>query len=231
MTGPHPEETTLGLHFLGELDPVTTNDVHQHLAACPPCRERADEVVDAVASLALLSLDDDQRKRHVAPGPLRSATPGGRARPRGRRRRLLRLGGLLALVLVVAGLGLGALLRGPSTGDPAVVTAAASAVDGRSGAEMSVVATGGDKGVTVRATVSGLEAGTGYVLYAVTSDGQSRAVERWTGGTGVREIGGLLEGVVIDELEFLSVSRDPSGVVVTVHLPEPSESPSPAEGD
>jgi Putative zinc-finger len=241
----HVEEELLGLHFLGELDPAHSDVIHQHLQGCATCRAGADEVVETLAALALLT-GEDPPAADVAGHPLPAAVPAGprrpgggggggpagtgpgRRRPASRRLRLAQAAGLLALVLVVAGLGITALVRGPGEpGGRAIVTAAASATDRTSGAGASVLLTETEDGVGVRATVSGLPAGTAYVLYAVTSDGQTHPVSRWTSTAAVREVSGELDGVRLKSVSFFTVSPESGGVAVSVYLPGAAGAPAP----
>jgi hypothetical protein len=132
---------------------------------------------------------------------------------------LLRAGALLALVLVVAGLGLATLVRSPQGGPTPIVTAAAEATDRTTGASASVtVSDEDDEGVTIRATVSGLREGTDYLLYAVTSDGGTQEVTRWTGTAAVQDVSGRLP-VRLDDLSFFTVALAGGGPVVSVYLP------------
>ncbi|MFI7539817.1 hypothetical protein [Actinoplanes sp. NPDC049599] len=133
---------------------------------------------------------------------------------------LVRLGGLLALVLVIGGLAFGALLRGNQrTGAVAVpvVTAAATAADSSTGASLSVFVTQQDGGVTVRATVDGLRSGVGYRLQAVTSDGHAWPVVNWTSDGKLQDITAQVQ-VPLSTLVFFTVSRAGSGPVVSAYL-------------
>ncbi|MFI5935030.1 anti-sigma factor family protein [Actinoplanes sp. NPDC051494] len=238
----HVGEELLALHFLGELEPAHSDVIHRHLNTCTACRAGADEVVETLAALAQLT-GDKAVAGHSADRPLPAAAPAGRRRPargaggstgpgaRGtasRRARLARAGGLLALVLIIAGLGLGALVRGPGhRADQALVTAAATATDRTSGASASVLLTESDDEVDIRATVNGLRPGTAYVLYAVTSDGQSRPVSHWTGTDTVQDVSGELRGVQLKDLSFFTVSPESGGVAVSVYLPGAAGAPAP----
>jgi anti-sigma factor RsiW len=231
----HVDPETLGLHYMDALDPAESDTIHRHLEECPACQARAEEVIDTVAALALLGTDEvvDETPAPVqapapAPrssGPVRpagrsdSTRPGTKSRRSGRTGKLLQAGSLLALVLVVAGLGLATLLRSPQGEPTPVVTAAAVATDDTTGASASVVVSGeGSDSVTIRATVSGLREGTAYVLYAVTSDSATGEVTSWTGTTAVQEVSGQLP-VRIGDLSFFTVSEAGGGPVVSVYLP------------
>ncbi|MFI7539814.1 zf-HC2 domain-containing protein [Actinoplanes sp. NPDC049599] len=242
-SGAHVHQELLGLHFMDALDPAESDVIHRHLEDCPACRARADEVIDTVAALALLGTDDVDPGTPApvatpvaaAParrpgGPVRpsgragstrpsSSRPGEKARRSGRTGKLLQAGSLLALVLVVAGLGLATLLRSPQGEPTPVRTAAAVATDDTTGASASVaVASEGEDGVRIRATVSGLREGTAYVLHAVTSDSTTGEVVRWTGTSAVQEVSGYLP-VRIGDLSFFTVSLADGGPVVSVYLP------------
>ncbi|MGV9210260.1 hypothetical protein ACTFTM_00175 [Micromonospora sp. RB23] len=55
MRGAHIAEEQLVLHYLDGLDPVQSELIHRHLQVCACCQARADEIVETVAALALLS--------------------------------------------------------------------------------------------------------------------------------------------------------------------------------
>jgi hypothetical protein len=237
----HVEEERLALHYTEVLDPAESDLIHRHLLGCEACQAKADEVVETLAALALLDDADDVDtlavstaglvREHVtgSAGPAgRTARPAGRSdtprpasgRTRSRRRRLLHTAMLLALVLMVAGLGLAALLR-PSGGEenPTPVSASITATDGLSGAGASItvvdVAAGG---ATVRATVNGLHAGTGYVLTAVDVDGNTHEVTRWTGSAQVADVSGNVPASAA-RLSFFTVATGNGDHVLTVYLP------------
>lgn len=129
------------------------------------------------------------------------------------------LGTLLALTLTVAGVSVRALLAPPAPGVQTVTvrTAVAAATDRDSGANLSVFVTEERDRVTVRATLSGLDEGTGYRLYGYTFDGRQRPLVNWTGRDGVQELDGELP-VRIADLSHFAVTRG-TRVVVTAYLP------------
>ncbi|MEU1395491.1 zf-HC2 domain-containing protein [Micromonospora zamorensis] len=129
------------------------------------------------------------------------------------------LGALLMAALTVAGISARALLAPPAPGVQTniVRTAVASATDRDSGANLSVFLTEERDRVTVRATLSGLDEGTGYRLYGYTFDGRQRPLVNWTGRDGVQEIDGELP-VGIADLSHFAVTRG-TRVVVTAYLP------------
>ncbi|MEU1362101.1 hypothetical protein ABZ356_19925, partial [Micromonospora zamorensis] len=147
-----------------------------------------------------------------------SAGPGRQPRPRRQRLALVRAGLALAVVLFV---GFGALFVLDQVSDeagPEVVTVAASGSEPRTGATASVFASETDSGVHVRVTVTGLRAGTGYQLYAVTLDGQTREIASWTSTDTVQEVSGDLP-VALGDLAFVTISVANGAPSVTVHLP------------
>ncbi|MET8233655.1 zf-HC2 domain-containing protein [Micromonospora sp. NPDC005298] len=227
----------LGPHYMGVLDPADSDAVDRHLRDCTQCRAAAREVCEVVAALALLS---DDMAVEGAPPVTRSAAPparrggsgtvrpadgrpvsaGARRQPRPRRQRLalVRAGLALAVVLFV---GFGALFVLDQVTDEAgqeVVTVAASASEPRTGATASVFASETDSGVHVRVTATGLRAGTGYQLYAVTLDGQTREIASWTSTDTVQEASGDLP-VALGDLAFVTISGASGAPSVTVHLP------------
>ncbi|WP_216592954.1 anti-sigma factor family protein [Verrucosispora sioxanthis] len=222
MTVPddHVEERLLGLHYLGELDAAQSDVIHRHLTGCAACRALAEALVETLAALALLGDGADvaqprrrpKRRASVPPGTPdpRGWSAGLRADPRQPRSRC---GGA----------------RPAAAGRTGRDVVAATATDATSGASASVFVTGGDSGVAIRATVNGLRSGTAYVLYAVTIDGQSRPVHRWTSGPAVGELTAELDGVHLDELSFFTVSPEAGGVVVSVYLPGATGAPTPVQ--
>ncbi|HWS32529.1 MAG TPA: hypothetical protein VN408_07275 [Actinoplanes sp.] len=250
----HVDEQLLGLHYMDALDPAESDVIHQHLQACPECHARAEEIIDAVAALALLGTDDavpgtpepvaapiaapvpvaPVRRGNAAVRPAGrtgstrpgSARPGERTRRPGRIGKILQASSLLALVLFVAGLGLTALLRSVQGETTSVRTASAEATDGTTGATASVtVSSQDDDSVTITATVTGLRDGTAYILHAVTSDSTTREVVRWTGTPTVQEVSGDLP-VRIGDLSFFTVSVVDGGPVVSVYLPDVPVAPT-----
>ncbi|MEU8210343.1 zf-HC2 domain-containing protein [Micromonospora sp. NPDC049044] len=228
----------LGPHYMGVLDPVDSDAVDRHLRDCAQCRVTAREVCEVVAALALLSEDVVVEEappvtRPAAPtarsggsGTVRPAArrpvdtgPGRQPRPRRQRLALMRAGLALAVVLFV---GFGALFVLDRMGDeagPEVVTVAASGSEPRTGATASVFASETDSGVHVQVTATGLHAGTGYQLYAVTLDGQTREIASWTGTDTVQEVAGDLP-VTLGDLAFVTISVANGAPAVTVQLPQ-----------
>ncbi|MET7704726.1 hypothetical protein [Micromonospora sp. NPDC005413] len=153
--------------------------------------------------------------------------PGGGQRAESPRKRFFSwraatfagLSALLLLTLMVAGISARALLDPPAPGVQTniVRTAVASATDRDSGANLSVLLTEEGDRVTVRATLSGLDEGTGYRLYGYTFDGRQRPLVNWTGRAGVQELDGELP-VGIADLSHFAVTRG-TRVVVTAYLP------------
>jgi hypothetical protein len=149
---------------------------------------------------------------HV-PAPAKTVN-SARAR---RRRALARTGGLLAVVLMTAGVTLGALVRGgdPPPVPPAVTAAAVTA--GKSRVTLSVTAVTQGDGVDIRATVGGLRKGTGYRLEAATSDGHSWHVLSWAGDGKIQDVSGHLR-VPLTSLVSFTVARGGGGSVVSAYV-------------
>lgn len=233
--GVHVQEELLGLHFMDALEPAESKRIHEHLEGCPACQGRADEVCGTIAALALLETsaptDVDlsppptapagppaaaRRPRRGSPGrpPGRSSgrLPDRRKRPVGK---LVYAGALLALTLVIGALGVTTFLRGPGTGEIATVAAEGSGSTGASASVHVAENTGG--GVTVRTTVTGLEPGTPYVLYAATSDQQILEVARWNGTSEVQELEGHLP-VPLGSLLSFTITLESGEPVVVVTL-------------
>jgi hypothetical protein len=146
-----------------------------------------------------------------------------------RTRGMLSIAGLTAVVILFVGIFIGGTLNGQgggAGGKPVDFTLAATAVDARTGASVSVRVTGHDDGtVSIRATVTGLHDGTQYWLYAVTSDGATHRVTGWIGSAAPQDIGGDLP-VPIGDLSFFTVTFVDDAPVVSAYLSR-SASPSP----
>ncbi|PRY29560.1 hypothetical protein CLV70_106281 [Pseudosporangium ferrugineum] len=133
---------------------------------------------------------------------------------------------MLAVVLVVAGLAIGALLRSPDGSSTSVTTVAATAANDGTGASLSISATqreGG--GVTIHATVNGLKAAKAYRLYAVTTDGQEFSLQNWTSDGKVQELSGGAD-VSLGALSYFTVVQAGAGRVVSAYLTS-AEQPAP----
>lgn len=232
-------QLSLGLYLLGALDATERVAVERHLAGCAACRAESEELAGVAAAMALLSPEEG---RQIAeefgprpppppasgrPGPARppgrptGSTRPARSRPRRRTVGLLGIGGLALVVLVSAGIFVGLAVgpAGPATGPrPQVAISLAATADTTTGATLSVVAVGDPTGVTVRATVSGLPAGTRYQLYLVTSDGTSRVVATWAGSGAPRQVTGDAP-VAVADLSFFTVARADGTPVVTAAVP------------
>ncbi|MFI7602656.1 zf-HC2 domain-containing protein [Actinoplanes sp. NPDC049681] len=163
----------------------------------------------------------DEPDKGSPPGRSGPTAPPARRTFRMRNRRtaaLLRNGVLLAVVLVVAGLAVGALLRTPAGSSAPSTTVAATAADDRTGASLSVSATQPEDGVvTIRATVNGLRAGRGYQLHAVTTDGRTVPVLTWTSDGKVQELSGDVQ-VPLAALSLFTVVLAGEGPVVSAYL-------------
>jgi hypothetical protein len=165
--------------------------------------------------------------------PARAQKSGGDLRRPGRPGRglasrrtiaLARLGGLLVIAVALAVISANALLatRDDGSSTAAVLTAAATASDSATGADLSVFVTEQGGAVAVRATLNGLHADVGYRLHGHTFDGLQRPVVNWTGRSGVQEVTGELPVGMADVSHF-TVSRG-TRVVVTAYLPRQATS-------
>lgn len=242
----HVDEQTLGLHYLGTLTYARSDAIDRHLQVCASCTEKAEDIVEIVAVLALTVEDNEDTRPPVdfpAPAlrrpqaaqrlghrPVSSAGPrssrGATYRPsRGPRRRsrtpqVVSASLLLALALFFAGLGLTAIITGGNTSRGSLgETVAGEGVDTESGASASVFVTDTDTDLSVRLTVDGLQSGTRYTLYSVAVDGRAREVTRWTGREGVHDITANLGTVNLDELSFFTIKAQSGDTAVSVHLP------------
>jgi anti-sigma factor RsiW len=228
---PHLRDS-LGLYLLGSLGPRERAEVERHLATCPDCRRESDQLGEVVAALALLSEEEGREVAEefgVRPADLPSGATGLEAAtpphpvlpvsPRRGPRRTRALLSIAALMLVVF-VSVGIFVTVYTTGDASTrvtLTVAATAADTSTGATVSVVASGHDGRVTIRATVTGLHAGTAYQLYAVTSDGATHVVTSWTGSDAPQDVTGDLP-VSPRQLSFFTVTLADSTPVVSAYL-------------
>jgi hypothetical protein len=242
-TGDPHVRSSLGLYLLGASGRREREAIDRHLASCRACRAESDELGEVVAALALLSEEEGREivEQFGAPAPVRRAVgpavatlpgraaatsirPGGGRRPpsvrppagrrdRPRVRGLLGIAGLLVVVLLSAGVVLRLTVGGGGT-TPVDITLAATAADTSTGASVSVIASGHDGAVTVRATVTGLHEGTRYRLYAVMSDARTRVVTSWIGAAAPQDVSGVLP-VRVGDLSFFTVTLTDSTPVVS----------------
>jgi anti-sigma factor RsiW len=211
---------SLGLYLLGSLPQQERESVERHLASCADCRTESDQLGEVVAALALLSEEEGREvveEFGVPPKPVITRTIPAPKRTR-RSRALLSIAGLVVVVLISVGVIIGlSVSGGGTTTTPVTITLAATAADTSSGATVSVVATGHDGRVTVRATVTGLHAGTKYQLYAVTSDGALHVVTSWVGVDAPQDVSGDLP-LSPRQLSFFTVTLADSTPVVSAYL-------------
>jgi hypothetical protein len=73
--GVHVEEELLGLHFMDALQPAQSDEIHRHLEACAECRGKADDVIETVAALALLGVDESIPETGTVKPPAPAAAP------------------------------------------------------------------------------------------------------------------------------------------------------------
>jgi hypothetical protein len=165
------------------------------------------------------------RGKAARPVPPKPAPPAVSARPKdnrprsrpGRRRRVRTMVAMLALVLVVGGLGFGALVRGRHDDGTSAVTAAATAGAAHNGAAVSIFVTAEGGDCLVRAGIDHLPPGD-YVLYGVTAAGQTREITRWKSSGQAEQIEGRIAGLDVGELSFVTVTAATGAPVVTVNL-------------
>lgn len=247
-TGDPHVRFSLGLYLLGSLGPEDREVIEHHLASCHECQAESDELGEVVAALALLSEEEGREVVEQFGVPLAAHTgatstlttrrptltrhapptrPAGRRTGRLRPRSLLGIAGLVVVVLLSAGvflsLTLGGTGRAPST--PVDIVLAAAAADTTTGAGLSVIATGHDATVTVRATVTGLHHDTKYQLYLVTRDGTTRVLVTWVGSDAPQDVVGEAP-VRIADLSFFTLTLSDGTAVVSAYLPRPTPSAS-----
>ncbi|MDR7274236.1 zf-HC2 domain-containing protein [Catenuloplanes atrovinosus] len=151
------------------------------------------------------------RPRGRADAPSRPADNRPSSR---RRRRTVVTAAAAVLLVVVAGLSV-VFLRGgdPSTpGDPALVTIAEAEGSGVTLA-VSIIETPTD-GEIVRATVSGLQPGTPYRLYAAGRSGETFVIRDWAARPGVHDVEGRLPAPA-DTLASFTVALADGGPIIT----------------
>jgi anti-sigma factor RsiW len=158
----------------------------------------------------------------TAPGA-RRLRPGLRNR---RTRGLLGIAGLAAVAIVLASILVALAVDGQGVRRPGDIAPAATAVDARTGASVSLrVTEHADHTVGIRATVTGLRDGTRYKLYAVTFDGGTRLVTAWTGSATPQDVIGELP-VSAKDLSFFTITLMDDTPVVSAYLSR-STAPSP----
>jgi anti-sigma factor RsiW len=210
---PHLRDS-LGLYLLGSLDQRERDDVERHLAGCPDCRVESDQLGEVVAALALLS--EEEGREVVEEFGVPSRPPTRTVRAPKRTRALLSIAGLVVVIFLSIGIFVAVYNTGAAP-TAVTLTFAAAPADTSSGATVSVVASGHDGRVTVRATVTGLRTGTAYQLYAVTSDGSTHVVTSWTGSDAPQDVTGDLP-VSPRQLSFFTVTLADSTPVVSAYL-------------
>ena len=117
-------------------------------------------------------------------------------------------------VALVMGVGIGVWLNDSG---PQAITLAGSQTDSTTGVTMSVTVVGQAGESHVEATVTGLQAGLGYQLYAVDRHGDTSVVARWTADGGPYTFSGDIGGVP-DDIAFFTVTLVGGSVVVTVRV-------------
>jgi hypothetical protein len=235
---------SLGLFTLGALPLDEHLAVEVHLAQCAACRRECDELSDVPALLSLLSEEDiralavefapvERSGGSVCAGPpLVAAGNGGRraepraGRGRGGRGRLAGSpsstgrGRLLVAAITITlsvGVGIGAWLQASDGATTVPTTLSAVATDRVTGASVSIVVTGRDKGSHIEAVLSGLRTGVQYQLFAVTVHGRTVVVTRWLGADGRTTVAGDLD-VAPQDLAFFTVAQIDGAVVVSAHF-------------
>ncbi|ASW53436.1 zf-HC2 domain-containing protein [Plantactinospora sp. KBS50] len=141
----------------------------------------------------------------------------GAGRSHRRTRGLVGLAALAVAGLVLAGVLLVPGLGGP--GDrPGGIAPAAAGVDAATGASVSVrISERPDGTADVRATVTGLRAGTPYRLYAVAADGGTRLVTAWTSAGSPDDVSGELPAAS-PELSFFTITLADDTPIVSAYL-------------
>lgn len=157
-------------------------------------------------------------RREEDPSTTRPSTPRGRG---SRRRRLAVVAGAFVALVLAGGV---VVAVNEWTGHSApVLTATGVAPD--SGASLSVTITSnGKNSETIRITVTGLDAGVRYRLFAVTGDGTTHVVRDWTASAGPQVV--VAEAALaVDDLSFISVGQADGTAIVTAPIvrgPTPS---------
>jgi anti-sigma factor RsiW len=166
-----PEASTaLGAYVLGALEPDERSAVEDHLRGCRTCSAELAGLQGLPALLARVRPEDIEPVS-VTPSPelfdRLSAVAGTR------RRRHLRTWALVAaVVLVVAGLGIGWTVWSPGSGER-TGTATAGPV------EVTLTATPANEGSALDVVVAGLRPGETCTLVAVDRDGATHPAGDW----------------------------------------------------
>ncbi len=240
MTVPddHVEERLLGLHYLGELDAAQSDVIHRHLTGCAACRALAEALVETLAALALLGDGADvaqprrrPKRRHRTAGHRATGIDPGQAdRPRASRRaRLIREGGLLVFALILASLGLVAVVRDPPPPDgPDVMSSPPRRPMPRPALRIRLRHRRRQRCRDPRDRQRAAFRNRVRALRRHHRRAES-AGARWTSGPAVGELTAELDGVHLDELSFFTVSPEAGGVVVSVYLPGATGAPTPVQ--
>lgn len=225
-------DPTLSLYLLGVLQDEERIAFEAHLLECPECLAQCDQLGPVVSTMSLLGLADVDDAPAPAPeptptpaaapptpvaappaptAPSPTPTPARPHRVDPTRRRnwsrpqLVVLGLAVLMAIGIGGLGGFIAGRGQST-SPTSISLVAVGDGGESDASMSVFVLNRRDGVSVHATVIGLEAGARYRLLAVTAEGRTLVVTEWWGQEKAQEISGDLD-VPASSLAFFSVIR------------------------
>ncbi len=230
----HPTEL-LGGYAAGLTGAVEDDLVERHLLGCAQCLREQQHLASAAWSL-IRCVD--------LPDPPPSPRPAGRMvrsrrRPRARpdaaptgwaRRPIRALAFAAAALVVVAGLGVGALLR-PATAPspPALTQLVASASDDSTGVSAVLVLTRRQDDVGVQVTVRGLQIGASYQLLLLARTGQAVVIAQWQATDATQVIRGTVP-VPIEDVGVFAIGR-PDGTILLAVPFGPTQlraSPSPS---
>lgn len=209
-----PNETDLGVYVLGTLDDSERAAVDAHVAGCPACRARRDELMPLPALLGRLTTEQVEALEEP-PSPLlaeRIVAEGRRRATRSRRRPVLLAAAASFVVLAaVAGVTVAVQDGGPPgvgfsvTDQVTHVRAEARLVDH-------------DDGTQVRMSLWGVAPGTRCQIVAVSVDGRREVAATWVATyAGDAKVVGTT-AIPRDRLQQLLVRTDAGRVLATMRV-------------
>jgi hypothetical protein len=188
---------SLGVYLLGALSPVERAEVDVHLKTCADCQRELAELAALPSILELLTVEDVEAASAGGIDQPLSLTPSddlfdrvaAEARSsdatviRGRFTRFQQLSAAAAAVVVLGGVGVGAVALHHHSGRPAG-TRTVSAISGP--VHMRVKLTAQTEGTALDVDVAGLPKDEHCWLIAVGSDGSREVTEQWDATYGGR---------------------------------------------
>lgn len=206
----------VGAYVLGALDPADRSALERHLQACAVCGAELSDLAGLPGLLRRLT--PAEAERSAVPPPAR-VLDGMLARAGRRRQRRLRLAGVAAAVVVLAGVGAG-LATTHSGNHPTRLTATSASVTAH--ATLHAI----PAGTAVDLTVAGVPAGSRCRLVIAAADGQQVDAGTWyanyDGNAGVHETAALDR----DQVSALRIETLDGRLLVAIPVARASSSPA-----